>query len=156
MEKRYKRMIRLGMKNPKFSLYTLSIILTVHQNADTDSKTRRLRPGEIQGENRCGQPLYTDGILGMDENAQGKYAYKIEIHKGTKRRAPRISYINNLKEAKEKPLEIMGKKQKLQYHGVKDLISGPKCPILEIKKYALNYQEVIFYELVERVLVKKD
>ena len=51
---------------------------------------------------------------------------------------------------------MMEEKQKLQYHAVKDLISGPKCPILEIKKYVLNYQEVVFYELVETVLVKKD
>ena len=55
----------------------------------------------------------------MDENAYGKYAYKTEIHKGTKERALRISYINNLKEAKEKPPEIMEEKQKLQYHGFK-------------------------------------
>ena len=80
----------------------------------------------------------------MDENAYGKYAYKTEIHKGTKERALRISYINNLKEGKEKPPEIMEEKQKLQYHGFKDLVNGPKCPILEIKKYALNYQEVTF------------
>ena len=80
----------------------------------------------------------------MDENAYGKYAYKTEIHKGTKQRALRISYVKNLEEAKEKPPEIMEEKQKLQCHGFKDLVSGPKCPILEIKKYALNYQEVIF------------
>lgn len=37
----------------------------------------------------------------------------IEIHKGMKQRALRISYINNLKEAKEKPLEIIEEEQKL-------------------------------------------
>ena len=75
------------------------------------NKTRRLRPGEIQGEARCGQPQYIDGIHGMDENAQGKYVYKTEIHKGTQGRALRISYINDLKEAEEKPPEKMEEKQ---------------------------------------------
>ena len=95
-------------------------------------------------------------FLGWMRMPRESMHHKIEIHKGMKQRALRISYINNLKEAKEKPLEIIEEEQKLQYHGFKAVISGPKCPILEIKKYVLNYQEVFFYELVETVLVKKD